>query len=198
MTSTTARAPHDGGHDARLLGAQLELLVGVVSGHRLSQALDSLLRVVEEVSEDGMLASVLLLDDDGQHLRHCAAPSLPPAYSAAIDGIQIGPAVGSCGTAAYLRRQVIAKDIAQDPRWLPFQGLARTAGLQACWSTPIIGNDDALLGTFAMYYPDPNTPSDADLALIEVLVRTVGLAIERRRRDERMEAELAERRAQGR
>jgi len=196
MTSTTARALHDGGHDARLLGAQLELLVGVVSGHRLSQALDSLLRVVEEVSEDGMLASVLLLDDDGQHLRHCAAPSLPPAYSAAIDGIQIGPAVGSCGAAAYFRRQVIAKDIAHDPRWMPFQGLARTAGLQACWSTPIIV-DDELLGTFAMYYPRPNLPSDADLALIDVLVRTVGLAIERRRRDERMEAELAERREPG-
>lgn len=193
MTSRTGRAPHDVGHDARLLKAQLELLVGVVKGHRLSQALDALLLVVEEVSEDGMLASVLLLDEDGRHLRHCSAPSLPPAYNAAIDGIQVGPAAGSCGAAAWFRRQVIAQDISRDPHWTPFQGLARTAGLQASWSTPIVVDGD-LVGTFAMYYPRPSLPSDADLALIDVLVRTVGLAIDRRRRDERMEAELASRR----
>ena len=185
------------GRDVQLLAAQLELLAGVVAGHNLPQALESLLHVVEGVSTDGMLASILLLDESGRHLLHGAAPSLPADYNAAIDGVEIGPSVGSCGTAAYRRRQVIVEDIATDPLWVDFKDLALTAHLAACWSTPIVGVGGRVLGTFAMYYPRPTRPGVDDLALIDVLVRTVAMAIERSRSDEQRDRELAEERALG-
>src|SRR6476659_1113677 len=197
MTSTAPAAAPPEGRDALLLAAQLELLAGVVSGHELGRALDALLRVVEQVSPGGLLASVLLLDETGKHLLHGAAPSLPAHYNAAIHGVAVGPAVGSCGTAAWRRRQVIVEDIASDPLWADFRDLALGAGLQACWSTPIFGVGGRLLGTFALYYPTPSRPAPGDLALIDVLVRTVGMAIDRSRRDEQRERELAEERALG-
>src|SRR6478672_1169554 len=197
MTSSTRTDAPTESRDALLLAAQLELLAGVVSGHELGRALDALLRVVEQVSTGGLLASVLLLDDTGKHLLHGAAPSLPDHYNRAIDGVAVGPAVGSCGTAAWRRQQVIVEDIAQDPLWADFRDLAVGAGLRACWSTPIFGVGGRLLGTFALYYPTPSRPRHSDLALIDVLVRTVGMAIDRSHRDEQRERELAEERALG-
>ncbi len=197
MTSTAQPTAPAESRDALLLAAQLELLAGVVSGRELGRALDALLRVVERVSSGGLLASVLLLDEDGKHLRHGAAPSLPDDYNDAIDGVAIGPSVGSCGTAAWRRRQVIVEDIGSDPLWTDFRELASRAGLRACWSTPIFGGGGRLLGTFAMYYPTPSHPKPGDLALIDVLVRTVGMAIDRSRWDEERERELAEERALG-
>ncbi len=185
------------GRDAQLLAAQLELLAGVAAGYTLRRALESLLRVVERASTGGLLASILLMDEDGRHLRHGAAPSLPSDYNEAIDGIEIGPAVGSCGTAAYRRTQVIVEDIDSDPLWTEFRDLALRAGLRACWSTPVVGVGGRVLGTFAMYYPEPSRPSPSDLALIDVLVRTVATAIERSRLDAQRERELAEERALG-
>ena len=194
--TTPLRRAHEG-RDAELLAAQLDLLSGVVAGHNLTHALESLLRIVERVSTGGLLASVLLVDESGKHLVHGAAPSLPDHYNAAIDGVEIGPLVGSCGTAAYRRRQVIVTDIGTDPLWADFKDLALGAGLQACWSTPILGVGGRVLGTFAMYYPEPSSPNPSDLALIAVLVRTVATAIERSRLDEQRERELAEERAVG-
>jgi anti-sigma regulatory factor (Ser/Thr protein kinase) len=195
VTLPTTREPE--GRDAQLLAAQLELLAGVAAGHALHRALESLLRVVERVSTGGLLASILLMDEEGRHLLHGAAPSLPASYNAAIDGIEIGPSVGSCGTAAYRRAQVIVEDIASDPLWTSFRDLALGAGLRACWSTPVVGVGGRVLGTFAMYYPEPSRPAPSDLALIDVLVRTVATAIERSRLDEQRERELAEERALG-
>lgn len=194
--TTPLRRAHEG-RDAELLAAQLDLLSGVVAGHNLTHALESLLRIVERVSTGGLIASVLLVDESGKHLVHGAAPSLPADYNAAIDGVEIGPLVGSCGTAAYRRRQVIVTDIGADPLWADFKDLALGAGLQACWSTPILGVGGRVLGTFAMYYPEPSSPNPSDLALISVLVRTVATAIERSRLDEQREKELAEERAVG-
>lgn len=177
--------------ERQLLNAQLEVLAQVVAGAPLAAAVTSLLTAVEAASSDGMLASVLLLDEDGQHLRHCAAPSLPAVYNEAIDGLAIGPAAGSCGTAAYRRAQVIVEDVRSDPLWADFRDLAARAGVRACWSTPIVGSAGELLGTFALYYPQPQRPASGDLALIDVLVRTVAMVVERSRADEAREQALA-------
>jgi len=198
MMELTEPHPREAGlRDSRLLAAQLELLAGVVTGHALQPALEELLRTVEDVSSSRLLASVLLLDDEGKRLLHGAAPSLPAEYNDAIHGIEIGPSVGSCGTAAFRRSQVIVTDIRIDPLWVDFRDVAEAAGLRACWSTPIVGMGGRVLGTFAMYYPQPSSPSPGDLALIDVLVRTVAMAIERSRLDEQRERELAEERALG-
>jgi len=129
-------------------------------------SLDALVRLIERVAP-GMRGSVLILDEDGVTLRHGAAPHLPEAYCRLIDGERIGPAAGSCGTAAYRREQVIVRDIATDPLWASYRDVAKPFGLAACWSTPIIDANGRVLGTFAMYYDEPRAPTDADIALTE-------------------------------
>ena len=146
----------------------------------LGELLDELVRTVEGQSLAGMLGSILLLDADGRRLRHGAAPSLPEAYNAAIDGVEIGPGVGSCGTAAFTREPVYVSDIASDPLWADFRELAMGHGLRACWSTPIRSGSGEVLGTFAMYYREPREPAAQDLELIGFLARSVALVIGRK------------------
>jgi GAF domain-containing protein len=119
-----------------LLQAQKQVLELVVQGTETGKVLEGLCQLVEEQSKSGVLASILLLDHDGKYLRYGAAPSLPPAYNRAIDGVRIGQEVGSCGTAAYLRQPVIVEDIASDRRWKDYRELALSHGLRACWSIP--------------------------------------------------------------
>ena len=121
---------------------------------------------------------MLLLDADGMTLRSGAAPSLPPAYSQAIDGAKIGPGAGSCGTAAFRKQPVIVADIAKDPLWAEYRQLALPYGLRACWSTPIATQDGAILGTFAIYYREPRSPDAQHLQLITHATHLAGIAIE--------------------
>jgi signal transduction histidine kinase len=145
----------------------------------------------------GLLCSVLLLDEDGQHVRDGAAPSLPEAYTQAIDGICIGPKAGSCGTAMYRREPVVVTDILQDPLWETYRGVAELYGLRACWSTPILAPSGNVLGSFAMYYREPRNPSLAETRALEMATHLAGIAIERKlAREERerlrqAQAELA-------
>jgi len=132
----------------------------------LSTVLEATVQAVERQCP-GMLGSILLLDDDGKHLSHGAAPGLPEAYCQAIDGVAIGPCVGSCGTAAFTGRRVIVSDINSDPLWGDYKELALSYGLAACWSEPIRNAEGKVLGTFAMYYQQPKSPESADIQLIE-------------------------------
>ncbi len=163
-----------------LASGQAELLELVASGTPLPTVLDALTQFVERHSER-VLASVLLLDEDGLHLRHGSAPSLPVAYSEAIDGVAIGPAVGSCGTAAYRRAPVFVSDIDSDPLWADYRELALGHGLRACWSTPIMAIDGKLVGTLAMYYAEARDCDAHDLDLVEIAANVASLAIERAR-----------------
>jgi signal transduction histidine kinase len=127
-----------------------------------------------------MRCSILLLDTDGTTLRHGAAPSLPAHYCEAIDGLRIGPGVGSCGTAAFTRELTIVDDIATHEYWAAFRDLALPCGLHACWSTPIMAAASGeCLGTFAMYYDEPRAPEPRDLTLIGTASVLAGALIER-------------------
>lgn len=150
----------------------------LASGVSLRETLEELVRIVENGTPSGVLASVLLLSDDGRHLLHGAAPSLPDAYNEAIHGIEIGPEVGSCGTAAYHDRTVSVYDIATSPLWANFRDLALQHGFRACWSTPIHGSDGRILGTFANYYRFVRDPSPADRELTDLIRKTAAMAIE--------------------
>jgi signal transduction histidine kinase len=145
----------------------------------LEEILENLVRVVE-AQFAGLLCSVLLLDEDGQHVRHGAAPSLPKAYTKAIDGLCIGPKAGSCGTAMYRRETVIVTDILQDPLWEPYRALAEPLGFRACWSTPILAHSGKALGSFAMYYREPRGPSSAETRALEMATHLAGIATERK------------------
>ena len=155
------------------------VLAQISAGAPLERVLDELLRATEERSDVEMMASVLILDKEGEHLLHGAAPSLPRAYIDAIHGVAIGPAVGSCGTAAFRGDPVIVTDIAEDPLWTDYRELAETHKLRACWSTPIKAINGRLLGTFAIYYREPRSPTQQDLDLVALVAHTVVLAIER-------------------
>ena len=150
----------------------------IASGAPLRETLEELIRIIENETPSGMLASILILDKDGRHLRHGAGPSLPGAYNAAIDGIEIGPEVGSCGTAAYHDKTVSVYDIATSPLWANFRDLALQYDLRACWSTPIHGSDGRVLGTFANYYRVVRDPSPFDQELTALITRTAAAAIE--------------------
>jgi len=146
----------------------------------LSRVLESLCLKIEEQSP-GLICSVLLLDPDGTTLRDGAAPSLPASYRLAIDGIKIGPRVGSCGTAAYRQQPVVVTDIENDALWADYKHMALPHGLRACWSMPISSHDGAVLGTFACYYREPRAPDSQHLQLIDRATHLAGIAIEHHR-----------------
>jgi GAF domain-containing protein len=175
------------------LSGQGRILQMIVANKPLSDILDSLVKLIERES-DGMLCSVLLLSDDGNHVRHGAAPSLPDVYVKAIDGEPIGPKHGSCGTAMYRGERVVVEDILKDPLWEDYRKLALAAELRACWSTPILSGRGKVLGSFAMYYREPRAPTGDEAGLTEVATRIAGLAIEHQTAREvlaRTQAELA-------
>ena len=143
--------------------------------------LDEYLREVEAASDTELLTSILLIDDSGQHLVHGAAPSLPDAYCEAIDGIEIGPEVGSCGTAAFVGHSIYVTDIESDPLWASFRDLALAHGLRACWSTPIFDAGGRLIGTFAIYYRTPRAPHPEEVEAINAISRRVAQVVEAHR-----------------
>jgi PAS domain S-box-containing protein len=174
-----------------VIGGQKQALELIAEGAGLETVLETLVRTVEQRSVHGAIASILLLDDDGLHLRHGAAPSLPESYNRAIDGLIVGAAAGACGTAAQRRGAVIVTDIASDPLWEGYRELALRHGLRACWSAPILAKDERVLGIYAVYHRQPQRPSAADLQVIDVLSRTAAIAIEAKRA-ERQERVLIE------
>ena len=103
----------------------------MAAGNPLPAVLEAIVLSVEAEAAD-ILCSILLLDDTGQRLVLGAGPSLPATYNAAIEGLGIGPRVGSCGSAAFLAERVIVEDIQADPLWTDFKDLAASAGLRAC------------------------------------------------------------------
>lgn len=162
------------------VATQIKVLETVALGAPLADTLTEILKACEaQVPE--MLGSILLLDPDGVHLRHGAAPSLPPEYMRAIDGAAIGPVAGSCGTAAFLKRQILVGDIATDPLWEAYRGLALPHGLRACWSTPVFDNQGRVIATFAMYFRAPGLPLEEHLKLIETHSHLASIAIVKER-----------------
>ncbi len=160
--------------------AVLDALKMILLGAPLNEVLTSVTRLIEAHSE-GMLCSIFLLDEDGLHLRYGSAANLPEAYRAATDGVCIGPNVGSCGAAAYLRQSVFVSDIVSHPNWANFRGVVVQSGLRAAWSTPIMSHDGKVLGTFCMYYREVRQPSPGEIQLIDYASRIAGIAIERDR-----------------
>ena len=165
------------------LTGQKQVLEMIAKDEPLGDTLNALVKIIEQQSRD-VMGSILLLDKDGQHLRHGAAPSLPETYNAAVDGVAIGPNVGSCGTAVYRCEQVIVTDIASDPLWQNFRDFTLGFGLRACWCAPILSSQGQVLGTFAMYCAQPRSPENFELELIEAVRNLAGIAIERKQAEE--------------
>ena len=100
--------------------------------------------------------------------------------------MQIGPAVGSCGTAAFWNVPVIVDNIAEDPLWRNLRGTASIAGVCACWSHPITATDGTVLGALALYADEPKFPDEGQMDGLEIAARMVGIALERDRLQEQL------------
>ena len=163
--------------DERFKAEQKRIEDMIVAGAPLTEILSNLVLMIEAQSPD-MLCSILLLSDDGNHVRHAVAPSLPENYVKVIDGSPIGPKHGSCGTAMYRGKPVIVTDIATDPLWDEYRNFAWAIGMAACWSTPIMSDKGKVLGSFAMYYRERRGPKIQERHLTDVATKLAARAIQ--------------------
>jgi len=153
-----------------------ELQEAIATCSPLSAVMDLLCRRAEEIVPH-TLCSVLAVDQN-RRLLHLASPSLPLHYSKAIDGLSIGPTVGSCGTAAYRKQPIEVTDIATDPLWAGFKTFALPIGLRACWSSPIMSVDGRVIGTFAFYYRTPRGLGPVERQIASKCLHHCALAID--------------------
>ncbi|MGZ5258134.1 MAG: PAS domain-containing protein, partial [Burkholderiales bacterium] len=179
-----------------ILAGENRILEMIAKGSPLEATLDSLCRLMEEVF-CGCLASIILIDPDGR-LRHGAAPSLPESYTAAFEGSAVGACSGPCGVAAHRREAVIVSDIETYPYWEHYRSVAAAHGLRACWSTPVFSSEGKVLGTFAIFYREPRSPSAQEQITIQQFSHLASIVIERteavnalRRSDERFALAVA-------
>src|SRR5712671_2612631 len=163
-----------------LLVAEQRTLQMIARGASLAEVLDDLCHTID-AQAPGAISSILLMDPDGKRLWPGAVSRVPSGFIQAIAPLKIGPCVGSCGTAAFLKKRVIVSDIATDPLWSEFRDVALRNGLRSAWSQPIISKDGEVLGTFCIYSPKPRPPGPSDLQLIEGAVHIALIAIERGR-----------------
>ena len=163
----------------------LDALKMILIGAPLNDILRSVALLIEAHTE-GAVCSIFLLDEDGQHLRYAAAPKLSDEYRVATDGVCIGPHVGSCGAAAYLRQPVFVSDVLSHPHFANFRDLIVRTGLRASWSSPIVSHDGRVLGTFGMFYREVREPGPDEIQLIDYASRIAGIAIESKRTEEKL------------
>jgi diguanylate cyclase (GGDEF)-like protein/PAS domain S-box-containing protein len=164
---------------------QAQILEMIARNESLEMILEALVLLVEAEVERTS-GAIMLLDRDGRRLHHGAGPNLPGAYRRIVDGVAIGPSVGSCGTAAWRGVPVIVDDVMTDPLWADFSTVAQRYGLRSCWSTPILTAQNNVLGTFALYSPEVRQPTPREMELVAMATHIAGIAIERKRGDERV------------
>ena len=150
-----------------------------------SETLNSMALIVE-TSNPGLRCSILLVDAETGRIKVGAGPSLPREYNDAVEELQIGPTLGSCGTAAYWNVPVVVENIDEDYLWRDLKDAAGAAGVKACWSYPILATDGVVLGAIALYASQPQSPTASQMDGLEIAARMIGLAIER----DRLEAQL--------
>jgi signal transduction histidine kinase len=185
-------ASFDLGHadSLSLLRRQTAVLELIATGAPLAEVLTCVVTALEELIE-GSRCSILLFDQATATLHHGAAPSLPAAYSARIDGLPVGPQEGSCGAAAYLGTPVVAADIRVDARWQRFRDVATPHGMRSCWSSPIQGRT-GIVGTFAVYHDHPHRPPLRERRLVDRFTHLASVAIDHAGLwQARLEAEVA-------
>jgi len=162
------------------------LELNFIQGYPLTKITDELLMGIESIFPE-MYCSILEVDEAQEKIYHLSAPRLPADYCSAINGCQIGPKAGSCGTAAYHREQVIVSDIANSPLWEDYKGYIIPHGFKACWSTPVISlQSTSVLATFAIYYDTIREPGKEELRMIDRTVNILRALIESKRNDMRI------------
>jgi PAS domain S-box-containing protein len=170
---------------SRVIEEERHVLELIAKGCSLREVLNALTAAIERMAPD-CYCTVLLLDDEGKRLWEGSGGGLPPSYMQGVNGLEIGPEVGACGSAAYGNETTIVEDIANDHRFGAAKDFVLSFGLRACWSVPIRDSKQKVLGTFAMYHKHPAKPHDRDLRVVEAGAHLAGNAIERLRAEEKL------------
>src|ERR1700747_2613103 len=174
-----------------LLAAEKRTLEMIANGACLANILERLCETIDAQASN-IKSAVMLMDTDGMHLRPAAGPRLPKDWVQAITPLKIGPCIGSCGTAAWLKQRVIVSDISTDLLWANYRDIALSHGLRAAWSQPLLSKNKEILGTFCISYAEPRTPNDTDLRLIEGAGHIAVIAIEGERSQEALRSAFEE------
>lgn len=164
-------------HAEQIREARIDVLDGLVVGRPQSVILEEIVHRLETIHPE-MRISILLYDDRDKRLYVGSAPSLPPFYNDAVDGLQVEVGHGACGSAAVLGEPVIIEDLQTHPYAEQFLTLTERAGLRACWSVPFKDKNGQVLGTFGIYYDHARTPSGQEIDLIDEFARLTGLTVE--------------------
>jgi two-component system sensor histidine kinase/response regulator len=175
---------------SRVIEEERRVLELIAKGCSLKEVLNALTAAIERMALD-CYCTVLLLDEEGKRLLEGSGGSLPPEYMQGVNGLEIGPEVGACGSAAFRNETTVIEDIANDHRFGAAREFVMSFGLRACWSVPIRDSNKKVLGTFAMYHKHPATPHDHDLRVVEAGAHLAGNAIERLRAEEKLREHAA-------
>lgn len=168
-------------HQEQWLSLEKDVLeINARPSSSLKDTVDFYLKGIEKMFPD-MICSILMLKEDRKRIQHLSAPSLPVAFSNAINGLLIGPNAGSCGTAMYLKQKIITVDINTDPLWVDYKALAAQHDLQSCWSFPIINAQNEVLATIAAYHKYPKIPSEKEVNIMDVTSNLLRIIIENKK-----------------
>ena len=175
----SAREREDLANSSLVIEEERRMLELVAKGASLTEVLSTLIRAIERISP-GAICTVMLLDEEERRFLSIASgPSLPPEYLQALHGLEIGPEVGACGSAAFLNETVVVEDIATDYRFALARDFVLSHGLRSCWSHPIRDSRSNVLGTFAMYHLHIARPRSEELRMARAAAQLAGNAIER-------------------
>jgi signal transduction histidine kinase/DNA-binding response OmpR family regulator len=172
----------------KLLEIQGRAAEGTLAAKDIREVLEELCRSFEQLFPRSFCS---ILEHREGFLYHLAGPSLPEAYCRLVNGVAVGPSVGSCGTAVHRKQRVVTVDILSDPLWSEYREIACQFGLRACWSEPIIGREGEVLGTFAVYSQTPRSPSPLELEIIEESARIVAMLLSYWKTQHELEENLA-------
>lgn len=159
-----------------LLEAQSQILEAVAKETPLKEIMRLLCEKAESLAPDA-ICSILLVKEN--RLSHGASPSIPEFYAEIVEGIEIGPNVGACGSACYKKERVIVANIDSSPLFDDYRPLIAQFGWKAAWAEPVFDKSGETVAVFSLYSMQPRSPSSEEIQLIETFAYTLGLALGR-------------------
>ncbi|MGM0633131.1 MAG: sensor domain-containing phosphodiesterase, partial [Pseudomonadota bacterium] len=160
-----------------LLVAQQHVHGQIADGQPLESIVTSVCALGEQALP-GAVVSVMLHDPGSATLRLVQTGRFSSEYWQAAQDLPVGPDSATCGVAAHYGEMVVTPDIRLAPEWAPYREFSDREGFRSCWSTPVFGRGDGLLGTFGVYYREPRKPTAHEQKLLQGLSRLLAVAIQ--------------------
>jgi signal transduction histidine kinase/DNA-binding response OmpR family regulator len=174
---------------------QREALEAAINEAPLEESLGALIRTATAAMGPGTRAAIYLANEEGTTLHHIVGMSAE--YARVIDGFRIGPESLACGLATHTGEPVLTVDVREDPRWEPWRWLAERFGYRGCWSFPVNTTAHKLVGSLAIYSPQPREAARRELQLASLLTNTASIILSRYKEAEvRKQAEAALRKSE--